>query len=73
MDDTETYSIELSKAEAREVITALSEFQQMAAARSESDEETVMNVQNRFEETFGFKDERDTVDDTDDETLPGGH
>jgi hypothetical protein len=67
MDDTETYSIELSEAEAREVIIALSEFEQTASARSESDEETVMNVQRRFEETFDFDDERDTG------TLPGGH
>jgi protoporphyrinogen oxidase len=73
MEDTETHSIELSKAEAREVITALSEFKERASARSESDEETVTNVQNRFEETFGFKDERDTANDTDNETLPGGH
>lgn len=67
MDDTETHSIELNRAEAREVIMALSEFEQTASARAESDEETVMNVQRRFEETFDFEDERDT------ETLPGGH
>jgi hypothetical protein len=61
----------LSRSEAREVITALSEFQETAAARSESDEETVINVQNRFEETFEFKD-GETANNTD-ETLPGGN
>lgn len=35
MDDTETRSIESNRAEAIEVITALSEFKEMASARSE--------------------------------------
>lgn len=50
MDNTETHAIELSRAEAREVIIALSEFKETAAARSESGQEIVINIQNRFEE-----------------------
>lgn len=52
MDDTDTATIELSKAEAREVINALSEYRTRTSGR---DEERALNVEELLQREFGFE------------------
>ena len=54
MDDTDTATIELTRAEAREVINALAEYETGATGR---DEERALNVEDLLQREFGFKEE----------------
>lgn len=51
MDESETASIELSRGEARTVISALSEHEYRA---DRAEEEGIIALRERFEEAFGF-------------------
>lgn len=52
MDDTDTETVELSRGEARKVISALSEHQVGASGR---DEERALNLEELLQREFGFE------------------
>ena len=63
MDESDTREIELSRAEARAIIAGLSDLDTRAGAATDADHERVMNLQQRFEEEFGFERDGDDGDD----------
>ena len=54
MDDTDTATIELTRGEAREVISGLAEYETGSRGR---DEERALNVEKLLQREFGFKKE----------------
>jgi hypothetical protein len=59
-DDTTTREVELSRGEARTIISGLAEFETTKTGR---EDESVLALQERFKEEFDFDEERYDEDD----------
>lgn len=71
MDESETRSIEVSQAEAREIISGLATVETTASTESSTDGQTIVELRKRFEEHFDLGKERDPSNDSDDGSIPG--
>lgn len=56
MDDSDVATIELSKGEASEVISALSKYE---VKKSGFEDERILNIREQFQKTFGFEEVND--------------
>jgi molybdopterin-guanine dinucleotide biosynthesis protein len=68
MNDSDKDTIKLSQSEAKVIVSALARQETIASG---SDEETIITIRERFEETFNLGDERTNQNGSDEDTIPG--